>query len=112
MTTVDKKRNFITSKSDASEEQEIIPTGGVGEIPAEDSSVSMADILGDCDDENDAEEVELDDFLECLGQNRLVGSRGVVFDLRSFSVFGLASPGSAWQAIICGLAPSQPSTDP
>ena len=66
-TTVDKKRNFITSKSDASEEQEIIPTG-VGEIPAEDSSVSMADILGDCDDEDDAEELELDDILEHLGK--------------------------------------------
>ena len=46
-------------------------TGGVCEIPAvfvEDSSVSMTDILGDCDDEDDAEEFELDDILEYLGE--------------------------------------------
>ena len=65
-----KKGSFITSKSDASEE-DVITAGGVGEIPAvfvENGSVSVAEILGDFDDEDDAEDMEIDYILECLGE--------------------------------------------
>ena len=49
-----------------------MPAGGVGEIPAvflEDAPASVADIFGDSDDEDDAEEMELDDILEYFGED-------------------------------------------
>ena len=66
-----KKGNFITSKSDASEEEDIITADGVGEILAvfvENGSVSVAEILGDFDDADDAENIEIDYILEYLGE--------------------------------------------
>ena len=70
--SVDKKGNFITSKNDVSEEEEeMLPNGRVGEIPAvfvEAEASSIADILEDEDAEDDAEEKDLDELVEYLAE--------------------------------------------
>ena len=66
--TLDKSGKFVTSQVDYSEEEEeLIPVGGVGEIPPSfvqtDEPLLSFSFLEDSDDEDEVEDVDVDDLL-------------------------------------------------
>ena len=62
-----KSGKFVTSKVDYSEEEELIPVGGVGEIPPSfvqtDEPLLSFSFLEDSDDEDEVKDVDIDELL-------------------------------------------------